>query len=149
MIYFDTAYILKCYINENGSEEVRSFASHHDLIACCEFGKMELSAAFHRALREGLIDVPYLDTIFEQFQQDEQDGVWIWLPLNRDIIESVVSSFKSLPATVYLRTGDAIHLKCAVSNNIVNLYTNDTHMLKAADRFGINASNVITAVETE
>ena len=145
MIYFDTAYILKCYINEDGSEEVRSFASQHDRIACCEFGKMELSAAFHRALREGFIDTPYFETIFAQFQQDEQDGVWTWLPLNREIMESVVSSFMSLPATVYLRTGDAIHLNCAAANNIVILYTNDTHMLKAADRFGINASDVIAA----
>ena len=145
MIYFDTAYLLKCYVNENGSEDVRSFASQHDRIACCEFGRLELSAAFHRVLREGFIDEGYFKTIFEQFQQDEQDGVWTWLPLSLDLMESVVSGFKSLPATVYLRTGDLIHLQCAAVNNVFDLYTNDTHMLKAADHFGVNASNVIAA----
>ena len=149
MIYFDTSYIWKCYIYENGSEKVRSLASQDDRIVCCEFGKMELSAAFHRALREGFIDVTYFKTIFEQFRQDEQDGVWTWLPLSRDLKESVISSFESLPATVYLRTGDVIHLQCAAANDILDLYTNDTHMLKAADRFGINASNVIVASGTE
>ena len=91
----------------------------------------------------------YFKTIFEQFRQDEQDGVWTWLPLNRDVKESVISSFESLPATAYLQAGDIIHLQCAAANNILDLYTNDTHMLKAADRFGRHASNVIVASGTE
>ena len=149
MIYFDTAYILKCYINENGSEDIRTLASHHDEIACSEFGKVELSAAFQRALREGFIDLPYSETIFEQFHRDEHDGVWTWLPFNRDIMDSVVSNFESLPATTYLRAGDAIHLRCAFENGIVNLFTNDRHMLSAANEFGLHASDVIGTSQTD
>jgi hypothetical protein len=28
MIYFDTAYLAKCYLNEHGSDEVRNLAHH-------------------------------------------------------------------------------------------------------------------------
>ena len=34
MTYFDTAYVLKCYIQEPGSEQVRAFARGCERIAC-------------------------------------------------------------------------------------------------------------------
>ncbi len=145
MIYFDTAYILKCYMNEDGSEEVRSLARDHERIACCEYGKIELFAAFHRAFREKYIDAAYFKTVVKQLRQDDRDGIWIWLPFNREFMNSVASAFESLPANVYLRAADAIHLKCAAVNSILSLYTNDVHLLKAADHFGVNARNVITS----
>jgi hypothetical protein len=55
MIYFDTAYVSKCYLNESGSREVRELASNADRIACCSFGRLELTATIHRNLREGKI----------------------------------------------------------------------------------------------
>ena len=143
MIYFDTAYIIKCYINEIGSEEVRTLAVKHDAITCCEFGRMELSTALHRSLREGKIGSEYFDTVHEQLRQDEEDHLWTWLPLSREIMEGVTTMFGTLPATTYLRTGDAIHLKCAATNNVSSLYTNDTHMIEAAQYVDIEASNVI------
>ena len=143
VIYFDTAYLLKCYINEKGSQEIRTLAGRHAQIACCEYGRIELYAAFHRALEEGFIDTAYFETIIEQFEQDDQDGIWTWLPFDREITENLMSAFKALPRDMYLRTGDAIHLCCAAFNKITHLYTNDAHMLKAADYFRVNASNVI------
>jgi hypothetical protein len=55
MIYFDTAYLAKCYLNEHGSTEVRDLAAQAGRIACSEFGKIELAASFHRNLRQGTI----------------------------------------------------------------------------------------------
>ena len=118
MIYFDTAYILKCYINETGSEAVRSLANQHEQIACCEFGRMELFGAFHRCVREKILDMKYFYIALEQFELDEQDHVWRWLPLTREIMSGVGATFKKLPPEVYLRTADAVHLRCAATNDI-------------------------------
>ena len=53
MTYFDTAYILKCYVKEHGWEQVRAFAHGRERIACSIYGRLELHAALHRKLREG------------------------------------------------------------------------------------------------
>ena len=37
MIYFDTAYLAKCYLNEPGSDEVRKLAAESSKIASCAF----------------------------------------------------------------------------------------------------------------
>ena len=142
MIYFDTAYILKCYINEKGSKAVRSLADRHDRIACCEYGRMELHAAIHRCLRDNIIDTRYFDTIIEQVELDEGDNIWNWLPLTREVMDGVIQIFRNLPSTIYLRTGDAIHLQCAATNKIYSVYTNDKHMNKSAGHFGWTASYV-------
>ena len=55
MIYFDTAYIAKCYLNEHGSAEVRNLANEAERVACCAFGRIEFAATVHRNLREGII----------------------------------------------------------------------------------------------
>lgn len=55
MIYFDTSYLSKCYLLEDGSVVVRQLASAQQQIACSELGQVELVAAFHRKLREGEI----------------------------------------------------------------------------------------------
>ena len=93
MIYFDTAYIIKCYIHETGSEAVRSLANQHELIACCELGHMELYGAFHRCLREKIIDMEYFNVAIEQFELDEQDHVWACLPLASEVMSGVVATF--------------------------------------------------------
>ena len=143
MIYFDTAYLVKCYINEAGSNAVRSLARRHGRIACCEFGRLELHAAFHRNFRDGMIDRAYLDVVTMQFEVDEQDHLWYWLPLTRDIMGAVIEAFQTLPSNVYLRTADAIHLCCAREHELQEIHTNDTHLLHAAQHFDLVGKNVI------
>lgn len=46
MIYFDTAYLTKCYLNEIGSNEVRRLAEQHEQVACCVFGRLECVRRF-------------------------------------------------------------------------------------------------------
>lgn len=52
MIYYDTAYLAKCYLNEPGSDMVRAHAAEADTIACSELGRAELLAVFHRHRRD-------------------------------------------------------------------------------------------------
>ena len=42
MIYFDTSYLAKCYLNETGSAEVRQIAQSQSAVACCEYGRIEV-----------------------------------------------------------------------------------------------------------
>lgn len=143
MIYFDTAYLAKCYINEIGSGEVRKLAGTTTRVACCEYGRVELIAAFHRAAREGRIDEHYFGVILSQFDRDEEDELWNWLPLTPALLGSAFLEYRHLPRSVFLRTADAIHLCCARDAGFDTIYSNDSHLLLAAPHFGLRGENVI------
>jgi predicted nucleic acid-binding protein len=49
-----------------------------------------------------------------------------------------------IPSTVFLRSGDALHLACAEEHGFQEVYTNDLHMLKAARHFHLTGVNVLS-----
>lgn len=44
MIYFDAAYVAKCYLNEPGADRVRQVAYAADGLASCELARLEFAA---------------------------------------------------------------------------------------------------------
>lgn len=143
MIYFDTAYLVKCYVDEDGSDAVRELARRSGRIACSEYGRLELHGAFHRLLREEVLDKDYFRTVLEQFDIDHADGIWHWHPLNRALFAEVTSLFRTLPEHVNLRTGDAVHLCSARLHGADRIYSNDGHLLRAASFVQLDAANVL------
>ena len=143
MIYFDTAYLLKCYVKETGWQEVRLLARQYERIGCSAYGRIELHAALHRKLREREATERQLKTIFDQLELDESQHLWNWLPLTETIMASVVNSFRNLPGQIFLRSADAVHLVTAKTNAFRELYSNDIHLLAAAPHFGLEGKNII------
>lgn len=143
MIYFDTAYLLKCYVKDAGWEEVHALARKEELIACSAYGKMELYAALHRKRREGEVTGKQLTIIFRQIDLDDSQHLWNWLSLTESIMSSVVGSFRMLPESVFVRTADAVHLVTAKTNGLSHIYSSDTHLLAAAPYFGLEGRNII------
>jgi len=110
MMYFDTASLAKCYLNEHGSKEVRDFAVTGGKIACCEFGRIELAATFHRNLRQKMVSAVEFRLLWKQFDLDEESRLWTWLPVNRELLADVTTRFRKLAPAVYLRSADALIL---------------------------------------
>jgi hypothetical protein len=143
--YFDTGYLAKCYVEESGSEQVRALAAERERIACSVYGRMELHAALHRKLREELLSRDRFEIVVRQLDLDEEQGLWNWLPLTDAIISAVAASYRRLPASVFVRTGDMIHLLTAQNQAMTEIFSGDIHMLAAAPHFGLVGRNVITA----
>jgi predicted nucleic acid-binding protein len=143
VIYFDTAYLAKCYFNEHGSAEVRSLAVEAQRVACCIFGQLEFAAAVHRNLRDGFITGPESRRLLSQFDSDDADQVWTWLPVTPGLLAEATAKFRSLKPSTYLRAGDALHLACAAEHGFKEIWTNDRHLLAAAPAFKIKGRNVI------
>ena len=76
MIYFDAAYIAKCYLNEPNADLVRQFAYQADGLASCEIARVEFYSVLRRHLREGNINSQEAQDVLRDFEQDEKDGVW-------------------------------------------------------------------------
>jgi hypothetical protein len=138
MIYFDGCYIAKYYLAEPDSPAVIAAAGKEGSVACSAQGKVEVAAVFHRKLREGAFTQVDYQVLRRQFELDCSTGLWSWLPVGGYPIENAVRHFGTLPSTVFLRTGDAIHLCTALEHGFHDIYTSDKHVLAAAPFFGLN-----------
>ena len=81
--------------------------------------------------------------ILKDFEEEEQNGVWQWFGVTSDLLERARKAVLDIPSTVFLRSGDALHLACAGEHGFQEVYTNDRHMLKAARHFRLTGVNVL------
>lgn len=142
MIYFDTSYLVRLYYQDPGAAQVRALAAT-DHVACAALGQTEMMAAFHRKLREGAIKPAAYAALVGQVEAHIQAGAFHWLTQDREILSRVRHVYRNLPASVYLRGADAIHLGTAAEAGFHIAYSNDAHLLAAARHFGIEGRNVI------
>ena len=143
MIYCDTAYLLKYYLDEPGSDAVRELIDRQAGVSSLALARLELQAAFHRKLREGLIKAKTHKALVGQLANDHRDGLWCWLTVDDELLDEAAKRFASLPANVFLRASDALHLACSKEHGFREIFSNDKHLLAAAKHFGIKGRNVI------
>lgn len=143
MIYFDSAYIARCYLPEWGHPEVVALASRSPGIASAEIARIEVASVFHRKLREAAITAAVHRELCRQFDEDIQAGTWILFPLNPALLSRAQAAYQTLPSTLFLRSADCLHLCAAADAGFKEIYSNDRHLLAAAPHFGLRPLNVI------
>jgi predicted nucleic acid-binding protein len=137
MIVCDTSAVAKFYVPEKESREVRRLIESEDGACLSELARIELMAVFHRRLREGSWSQRDFTAAVRQFQHDDLAGFWTWLPLDGHLLRAAAEAFATLPANVFLRASDCIHIVTALHHNFSELVTFDLHQLKAADAMGL------------
>ena len=142
MIYFDTSYLVRLYYSDPGAESVRALAAT-DHVACAAQGQAEMIAAFHRKLREGAIRPVAYGALLRQMRAHDDLGAFRWLAQDQEIFARIADVYATLPATVFLRAADAVHLATAAESGFRIVYSNDVHLLNAAEHFGIEGRDVI------
>ncbi len=143
---FDTAYIVKCYINESGSEQVRSVAEDTDELITSDFARVEFAAAVHRKRREKAITRREANAVLAQFDADCDVGIRTFVPLRPAVLHRVREAFATLPPAIPLRSADAIHCASAVDIGVDRIHSNDRHPLGAASHFRLRAVDVTTTI---
>ena len=142
MIYFDTSYLVRLYYDDVGAEAVRTLAAT-DNLACAAHGHVELIAAFHRKLRDGAIRPAAYAALLGQVHAHDEARAFQWLALGPEIIARIAGVYAKLPATVFLRAADALHLATAAESGFQVVYSNDAHLLAAARHFGIEGKDIV------
>lgn len=142
MIYCDTSYLVRLYLAESGSAEVRELCANWR-VCSADHAQAEVPAAIHRAFREGRLDPAVFTASLEQFALDQASDALKWLPLTPRLFSGMTARFSQIPRTTFLRAADALHLACAAEHGFTEVYSNDRHLLAAAPLFGLAPRNVI------
>jgi predicted nucleic acid-binding protein len=139
MIYFDSCYLAKLYLLEPDSPRVRARAEASDGLACCAIGRGEVVATFHRHFRERRLTQREFRLLAAQVEADIDGGLWTALPITSTLVEEQARRMATLPASVFLRAADALHLICAAEAGLGEVYSSDRHLVAAAPHFGLRA----------
>jgi predicted nucleic acid-binding protein len=84
-----------------------------------------------------------MTAILKDFEENE-NGVWQWFGVTSALLEKARKAVLDIPSTVFVRSGDALHLACAEEHGFQEVYTNDRHMLQAAKHFHVTGVNVLS-----
>jgi predicted nucleic acid-binding protein len=142
MIYLDTSYIFKCYINEPGTSEVLALVHRASGCGSAQHGRIEFWSGMHRRVGEKKTSIEQARSIWRQFEQDERDGIWHWFAPTERVVKRAGEAFEKLPPNVFLRSGDAFHLASAAENGFLDVHSGDRILLAAAPHFGLNGVSV-------
>jgi predicted nucleic acid-binding protein len=135
-LYIDTSALIKRYVNEVGSDDVRAWIRSADLKATGLITRAELCVGINRLLRmKNLIPEEYTYAL-DEFRKD-------WDSYQRlPITEAIVARADLLTCQYQLRGYDAIHLACALTwqdllGAPVSLATFDKELIDAAQNSGL------------
>ena len=109
--YADSSALVKRYVNETGSEWVRTACdpqSSH-VIALAHIGLVEIAAALAVKFRQGVLSASIRDGLLQDLQRDGQDQYWL-IDVDQEIIVRAIA----LTRRQKLRGYDAVHLACAL-----------------------------------
>lgn len=142
-MYFDTAYVAKCYVREPGSDHVRKLAAGAASISCCEWARLEFVCAVKRHIKTDRLTARRGGEILAAFENDVAGGFWNLLPVSSTLVMEAGRLMTDAPHEIHAPSGDALHMACARANGFREIYSNDQHILTAAPFFGLKAVNVI------
>jgi predicted nucleic acid-binding protein len=136
-MYIDSAYILKYYVHEPGSAAVREILRNAASRTSSALAIAEVTCALHRRLREGNLTGDLFREVLGAFLKHVEAGAWSMAPVNDRVLGRVSQMLKLAPASLYLRSGDAVHLATAIETGESEVWTSDRHMLAATPHFGL------------
>jgi predicted nucleic acid-binding protein len=136
-VYFDSALIATFYLNEPDRNLVRQVARSAGAVVSSGVAVVEVSAAFHRKLREAAIEVRVLRALQGQFAHDLDTGLWRLVGPTEAVLREAQAAFTRLDKSIFVRSLDALHLVTARSEKFDRIYSNDRHVLAAARSFGL------------
>ena len=141
-LYFDSAYVAKCYLNDPDAYRVRSLVQQAEALISSALCIAEMACVFHRRVREGSLTSQQGSQLRGLFLEHVSTGVWTLVSVTEAILRDVDASLDAVPGKIFLRAGDAIHLTSARAAGFSEIWSNDRHLLAAASHFGLRGRSV-------
>lgn len=107
-VYADTSAVVKLYVDEPGSAEVRLVEAMY----VCDMTRVEVPAALWRKSRMGEIDREESERLLHWFEDDAELAAGRFIPI--EVTRDVLRQAASLTGTHALRAYDAVQLAVAI-----------------------------------
>ena len=108
VVYLDASALVKCYVEESGTEEVRRLLREATVIGTATLTRVEVAVALAKAVRMGVLDGEGALEALGAFRDD-------WRSFERlQVTETVLSRAVDLAWERNLRAYDAAHLAAAL-----------------------------------
>jgi len=136
MLYLDTSALVKKYIEEERSADVRNCISEHEIIATSTIARAESAATFARSVRRGSLTETAARAGHQQFVREWKTYMRI------RVTESLVARADHMAWAFRLRGYDAVHLAAALEwhdriGQAITLATFDEELWRAAAEAGL------------
>ena len=141
-MYFDSAYLVKVYVGDPDSDEVRRLATSTTTVYSSALCLAEFACAMLRIRREKSVSANEAAKARLAFLSHIRVGLVTLVPISEGILYSVQTFVETMPTNLFLRAGDAVHLASAQLEGFSEVWSNDRHMLKAAPHFGLAGRSV-------
>jgi len=146
MIYFDSSAFVKRYVEEEGTNFVKSILGGNGLITTSKLTYPEILSALMRKVRAGEIERKTFNGIVNTFEKD-WDHILV-LDFHNDLLQIVKMLIEKHP----LKAADAIHLSSALwlklsSKAEVIFVASDSNLLKAARAEKLEVRNPLDEVK--
>ena len=137
MLYLDTSALVKRYVEEPRSAEVRNCIAHHESIATSTITRPESAATFAKAMRIGSLSEAGARAAHQHFAREWKTYVRI------RITESLVARADDVAWNFRLHGYDAVHLAAALEwhhriGESITLATFDEDLWRAAGEAGLD-----------
>jgi predicted nucleic acid-binding protein len=137
-LYIDTSALIKLFIQEENSNEIRRLVENADLVATGLITRAETPAGINRLARMNVINQAECEAALHNFRKE-------WEDYHRILVtEQIVIRADFLTGQYSLRGYDAVHLACALTwsellGASVSLATFDKELYQAAKKSGLQA----------
>jgi predicted nucleic acid-binding protein len=143
-VYLDASAMVKSYVAEAGSTEVRQLMTLAGLLATSLLSRVEVPAAIAKAARVGWVPREKALAVVQVFRVQWPDFICV------QATEALITMADSLAWEQGLRGFDAVHLASALTwqgvlGESVTLATYDKQLWEAASRVGLDAWPKVTA----
>jgi predicted nucleic acid-binding protein len=140
MIYLDSSAFVKRYLEEIGTDVVKSIISTPGVIASSKLTYPEMLSALMRKLRAGEIERRRVHGLIERFERD-----WYYI-LVLEFHNGLLQIIKTVLEKYPLKAADSIHLASALwlkhsANTDVTFVASDSNLLKAAQSENLHIVN--------
>lgn len=138
-LYLDTSALVKLYVEEAGSADVRRFLDQAPRIMTSRMTYVEARAAFARRCREGALSRGYYAQIIRDLEHEWQAYVLL------EVTEPIIRTAGDLAERHALRAYDALHLATALSvrrEAQLEFVGADERLIAAAAKEGLTTQRV-------
>jgi predicted nucleic acid-binding protein len=145
VLYLDTSALVKIYVQEKGTEQIRWLA-HPDAghrLAILSLSRVEFRAAVRRRARLGDIDAALADAVIRSFGQNLA-GMFQMQPVSEAVLERAaeVVDRRGLRAYDALQLAGCIVLRATLGDEVETQFVcADIELLEAARREGLKVVN--------